>query len=428
MSLNVEHQYQTIDRIDNTPELAPSISSKRERLEKRLQETEVNYRNIFENALLGMFQATSSGEYLLANQMLSSIYGYDSPTELIANITNIKEQLYVKPNRYTELMELLEKRNIVWQFESQVYRKDGNIIWISENVRIIYDSSGDIVGYEGYVQDISERKHSEEMMQAELAKEKEINNIKARFFSMACHELRTFLTIIIATSDLLKLHGNKLNTKDRLHYFDKITENIKSMNELLEGFIAIGKAELKKTTVNFSAFELKSFCESIWEDVKTITKTTHKLAFQNNCNNLTLVSNKTLLRQILMNLLLNAVKYSPENNTLFFELDCQKNLINFRIKDRGIGIPKEDREHLFEAFHRASNVLNFSGTGLGMAIVKRAVELHGGSIAVESEVGSGTTITVTIPTICTNLHTSNWESKIFCVCDDRDRSLQNSSL
>ncbi|MFB2920515.1 PAS domain-containing sensor histidine kinase [Aerosakkonema funiforme] len=428
MSLNVEHQYHTIDRIDDTPELPPSISTKREILEKRLQETEVKYRSIFENALVGMFQSTNNGKYLLANQMLCSIYGYDSPAELIGNITNIKEQLYVDPNRYEELMELLEARNTVCKFESQVYRKDGSIIWISENVRIIYNNNGDIVGYEGSVEDMTERKHSEEMMQLQLAKQKEINLIKDRFFSMACHELRTFLTIIITTSDLLKLHGNKLNAKDRLQYFDRITENVKSMNELLEGFIAIGKAELKKTKVKISPFEIKGFCESIWQDVQTITKTTHRLVFDSNYENITLVSDKILLRQILINLLLNAVKYSPHSNTIYFQLDCQTNQINFIIKDRGVGIPKEDRKHLFEAFHRSSNVLNFSGTGLGMAIVKRAVELHGGNIAVESEVGTGTTIKVTLPTICTNLPTSNWETKIFCVCDDLDRSLQNSSL
>ncbi|MCL1466682.1 PAS domain-containing sensor histidine kinase [Argonema galeatum] len=418
MSWNVEHEVYSTQALEITPEFASSVSTKREILEQTLLETEIKYRSLFENALVGIFQATNNGKYLIANPTLARIYGYESPSEFIATVTDIKEQLYVDPNRHIELMNLLQDCNVVYRFESQVYRKDGSAIWISENVRAIYDSNGQLLSYEGSVEEITERKYSEEMMHAKLAKEKEINEIKSRFLSMVCHDLRTFLTIIITTSDLLKLHGNKFTAKDRRQYFEKITVTVKSMNELLEGFLAISKAECGKKTTRIPPFELKSFCQAIWQDVQTITKTTHRLAFISTCQNVTLVSEKTLLRQILMNLLLNAVKYSPQDSTIYFDLSCQKNQISFRIKDEGVGIPQEDREHLFEVFHRASNVLNFSGTGLGMAIVKRGVELYGGTILVESEVGCGTTFTVILPTICTKLATSEWENKIFCVCDE----------
>lgn len=425
MSWNVEHEVSSIVPLETTLEFTSSVSAKREMLEQTLLETETKYRSIFENALVGIFQATNNGKYLIANPALARIYGYESPSEFMATVTNIKAQLYVDPNRHIELMNLLQAHNVVCRFESQVYRKDGSTIWISENARAIYDSNGQLVSYEGSVEEITERKYSEEMMHAKLAKEKEINEMKSRFLSMVCHDLRTFLTIIITTSDLLKLHGNKLTAKDRGQYFDKITVTVKSMNELLEGFLAISKAECGKKITQIAPFELKSFCQTIWQDVQTITKTTHRLAFISTCENVTLVSEKTLIRQILMNLLLNAVKYSPQDTTVYFDLSCQKNQITFCIKDEGVGIPQEDREHLFEVFHRASNVLNFSGTGLGMAIVKRGVELYGGKILVESEVGCGTTFTVILPTICTKLATSEWENKIFCVCDESHHSHHN---
>jgi|GEM_PF-2862164 len=425
MSWNVENEVYSIEPLQNKPKFASRVSAKREMLEQTLLETETKYRSIFENALVGIFQATNNGKYLIANPALARIYGYESPSEFMATVTNIKEQLYVDQNRHIELMNLLQARNVVCRFESQVYRKDGSTIWISENARAIYDSNGQLLSYEGSVEEITERKYSEEMMHAKLAKEKEINEMKSRFLSMVCHDLRTFLTIIITTSDLLKLHGNKFTPKDRGQYFDKITVTVKNMNELLEGFLAISKAECGKKTTQIAPFELQSFCQAIWQDVQTITKTTHKLAFISTCENVTLVSEKTLIRQILMNLLLNAVKYSPQDTTVYFDLSCQKNQITFRIKDEGVGIPQEDREHLFEVFHRASNVLNFSGTGLGMAIVKRGVELYGGKILVESEVGCGTTFTVILPTICTKLATSEWENKIFCVCDESHHSHHN---
>ncbi|MCL1474398.1 PAS domain-containing sensor histidine kinase [Argonema antarcticum] len=425
MSWNVEHEVYRLNSLENTPTFGSSVSTKREILRQTVLETETKYRSIFENAPVGIFQATNNGKYLIANPALARIYGYESPSELMASVTNIKEQLYVDPNRHIDLINLLQERNVVYRFESQIYRKDGSAIWISENVRAIYDSNGQLLSYEGSVEEITERKYSEEMMQAKLAKEKEINEMKSRFLSMVCHDLRTFLTIIITTSDLLKLHGNKFTAKNRGQYFEKITSTVKSMNELLEGFLAISKAECGKKTTRIAPFELQSFCKSIWQDVQTITNTTHRLAFINTCQNVTLVSDQTLLRQILMNLLLNAVKYSPQDSTIYFDLSCQKNQITFCIKDEGVGIPQEDREHLFEVFHRASNVLNFSGTGLGMAIVKRGVELYGGKILVESEVGCGTTFTVILPTICTKLPMSEWDNKIFCVCEESHHSHHN---
>ncbi|MBD2185024.1 PAS domain S-box protein [Aerosakkonema funiforme] len=137
----------------------------RKQAEEALRQAERQYRSIFENAVEGIFQTTVNGHYLIANPMLARIYGYDSPSELLSALTDIEHQLYVDCNRRAEFMSLVKERGAVWGFESQVYRKDGSVIWISENAYALYDGEGRLVGYEGTVVDITERKRAEATIQ-----------------------------------------------------------------------------------------------------------------------------------------------------------------------------------------------------------------------------------------------------------------------
>ncbi|MCT7984895.1 EAL domain-containing protein [Laspinema sp. A4] len=133
------------------------------------KQAEQKYRSIFENAVEGIFQSTLNGRYITVNPMLAQIYGYDGPEELINKVNNIEYQIYVDKNRRTQFVHLLQKSNAFWNFESQVYRKDGSIIWISENARVIRNSEGKIIGYEGTVEDITQRKQAEERLENSLS-------------------------------------------------------------------------------------------------------------------------------------------------------------------------------------------------------------------------------------------------------------------
>ncbi|MGP1381972.1 MAG: EAL domain-containing protein [Thainema sp.] len=145
---------------------AISLAYEHQQTKSSLKQAEVKYRSIFENAVEGIFQTTPTGQYLTANPMLAQIYGYDSPEELIQSITNIQSQLYVDPQRRLEFEQLMAAQGSVFNFESQIFRKDGSIIWISESARTLYDETGAIAGYEGTVENITPRKHDE----AELLK------------------------------------------------------------------------------------------------------------------------------------------------------------------------------------------------------------------------------------------------------------------
>jgi signal transduction histidine kinase len=162
-----------------------------------------------------------------------------------------------------------------------------------------------------------------------------------------------------------------------------------------------------KTGISAFPLDLDKFCRELVEERQLTTGSQHNLVFTSH-SNCTLVAPGTasmastymdekLLRYIIGNLLSNAIKYSPQGSQVKFDLACDQDQAILRIQDEGIGIPVKDQQHLFKSFHRGSNVGTISGTGLGLAIVKSSVDLHGGQIAVESEVGVGTTFTVTLP-------------------------------
>ncbi|TVU52017.1 MAG: PAS domain S-box protein [Arthrospira sp. PLM2.Bin9] len=155
-----------------------------------LGKTERKYRSIFENALEGIFQISPEGKFINANPTLAKIYGYESPKELMSSITDVQKQLYVEPNRWDELLETLHERLEISKFESQVYNRDGEIIWISESARIVNDENGDILYYQGFVEDITERKRAE----AELERfTSELFELNQSFFRFVPHQFLQYL-------------------------------------------------------------------------------------------------------------------------------------------------------------------------------------------------------------------------------------------
>ena len=155
--------------------------SDRKQAREALQKAERKYRSIFENALEGIFQSTPDGRYISANAALAQIYGYDSPQELMATLTHLEHQLYVQSHRRTEFVSLLQQYGEVSKFESQVYRQDGSIIWISENARAIYDANGVLLYYQGFVEDISDRKKAEAERERFTEKLFQLNQAFSRF-------------------------------------------------------------------------------------------------------------------------------------------------------------------------------------------------------------------------------------------------------
>lgn len=236
-----------------------------------------------------------------------------------------------------------------------------------------------------------------QQVQHALAQEKELNELKSRFVSMASHEFRTPLSTILSSADLLEYYAQTGSTDKTSEHIQRIQAACLNMTDLLNDILVIGRSEAGKQEFKPSWLELSKFCGNLVAELQLSVGSKHTLTFVSQSHYVSAYMDEKLLRHILTNLLSNAIKYSPQGESIQFKLFCEDGAAIFQIQDEGIGIPPEDQPHLFESFHRAKNVGTIPGSGLGLAIVKRSVDLHGGKIAIASEIGVGTTVSVTLP-------------------------------
>jgi PAS domain S-box-containing protein len=239
-----------------------------------------------------------------------------------------------------------------------------------------------------------------EQSQAELSealdKERELNEIKSRFVSMASHEFRTPLSAVLSSASLLSKYTTTEEQDKRNRHILRIKDSVKHLNDLLEDFLSLGKLDEGKIGAIETEFDLPETMRETAEDMKGILKNGQQLNYKHEGEN-RIVTDRKLIRNILINLISNAVKFSEENAPIDIYSKVADSTAIISVQDHGIGISDEDQEHLFSSFFRGKNAVNIQGTGLGLHIVKRYMDLIGGSIELKSKLEKGTTITLTIP-------------------------------
>lgn len=230
-----------------------------------------------------------------------------------------------------------------------------------------------------------------------LAQEREITELKHNLFSMISHEFRTPLTVILASSELLAESLQPSPSPKQLKNLSRLQISAKLMNHMLTDILTLTRAEVGKLEFKPDWIDLEEFCLNLLEDIESfsVVKPNFKFLIQG-CSKKVFLDEK-ILYSILSNLLLNAIKYSPKNTQIDLFINREKNDVILLIKDKGIGILPEELEKVFQPFSRGENVDNIPGTGLGLAVVKKCLEIHGGKISLESELGKGTTFLVAIP-------------------------------
>lgn len=243
---------------------------------------------------------------------------------------------------------------------------------------------------------MAKRQHAE-AVQRTLAQEKELGELKLNFFSMVSHEFRTPLSIILGSAQLMAESDQQWTGEKRLKNLNRIQSSAKLMTQLLTDILTLTRAEAGKLEFNPEWMDLESFCLNLVEDLQLSDDRRHSIQFTSHGGCTQVRVDEKLLYSILSNLLSNAIKYSSQGSTVYFTLTCEPEAINFQIKDEGIGISPDDLRSLYKPFHRSKQVGNIAGSGLGLAVVKKCIDLHQGEIAVESTVGAGTTFTVKIP-------------------------------
>ena len=241
------------------------------------------------------------------------------------------------------------------------------------------------------------RRQEIETTYKEIEQAKELTDLKLNFFSLASNELRTPLSAILVSAQLLDNRNVAWSEEKRSRNLRRIQSAAKTMAQLLSDILLLTRAEAGKLEFQPQVIELHTFCAQLIEEVKFNTQSQHHIVIQQqgSCDQAYL--DERLLRAMLMSLLTNAIKYSPQESEIQLTIWGAQGQTRFQVSDQGIGVPAEDQQRLFDSFHRGQNVKSFSGTGLGLAVVKKCLELHGGKIEVESQVGVGTTFFVEMP-------------------------------
>ncbi len=256
------------------------------------------------------------------------------------------------------------------------------------------DINGEISQIMVVEQNITESKMVEENIKNALKKERDLGELKTRFVSMASHEFRTPLSTILSSVSLIKKYLENENPEKIDKHISRIKSSVSNLTNILNDFLSLGKLEEGKIAVHKEKISIQHFANELTEEMQSQAKNGQNINFQFSGDSDVFEIDKGILRNIITNLLSNALKYSPENTEIYFSSEISNSILTISVKDSGIGIPIEEQKFLFDRFFRAKNASNIQGTGLGLNIVKKYVELMGGQISFTSSPEKGTIFTV----------------------------------
>jgi PAS domain S-box-containing protein len=368
--------------------------------EIRLRESEEKFRRAFRAtpALISVVRLRDHC-YVEVNETFLEVSGYAK--EEIIGRTALQLGFWPEPAQRAEFVQLLERDGSVHEFECTCRMKSGRVLRLLISAeRIEIQGEPCILGMS---LDVTERKRAEQELHNALAREKELGELKSSFVSMVSHEFRTPLEVIICSSDILDRYLDRLTPEQRQEHLQAIHHSVKRMSGMMEDVLLLGKVEAGKLDFKPMELNLPSLCRRVVDEILSATNHQNPIALEVDGEIARARGDEGLLRHIFTNLLSNAVKYSRPRGGVKFEARREKDQAVFRIRDEGLGIPSVDQERMFQSFHRGRNATHLPGTGLGLVIVKRCVELHGGSIRCESTEEVGTTFTVTLPMFGTGL-------------------------
>jgi PAS domain S-box-containing protein len=370
--------------------------TQRKELEERLQRTMSEREAILNNAVVGIVLSVR-GTHEWVNEKFAQMLGYPrqiligQPSSYIHSDGSDYEVFREEARRSLEASDS-------YVCEMQLKRRNGELFWVQMGgscVRANDPDSGVIWTF----LDITERKKSEAEIREALEQQKALNELRSRFVAMTSHEFRTPLAAILSAEELLRHYGERLPQAERLEILDSISTGVQRMSRMMDRVLLLGRADAQMLEFKPQVLDLRELCRQLVDEARAQDSTGKcELRAEWGPGVGTGSYDEKLLRHIFGNLLSNAIKYSPSGGIVAFRVErSDAGDTVFEVSDQGIGIPADEVPHLFESFHRASNVGAIPGTGLGLAIVKNAVQRHGGTIDVSSVEGQGTTFTVRLP-------------------------------
>lgn len=389
---------------------------------QQLEVAEAKYRSIFENAGEGIFQSTPDGRYITANPALARIYGCDSPEEVTAKFTDIERQLYVDPVRRNEFLRSIEESGTVSDFESQIYRSDGSIVWISEKARAVRDRSGSVLYYEGLIEDITQRKQAQESLRL--------------FIHALSHDLRNPVAgMLMVLKNWQRKTGDSIAIPRSV--LERMIQGSEQQLRLINSLLEVHAGELRGLALHCDRVDLRAVVEAAAADLEPLMNEA-KATFKNLIpDDLPAVNaDHTQLRRVFSNLIANALKHnlpglnltvsaqvikagkllinqkkgkqdidklpishaqSPITNPQLSIPNSSSSMIYCTVEDDGAGILPEQCEHLFDLYVRGSQSRHSVGLGLGLYLCRQIIGAHGGEIGVISSPGAGASFWFTLP-------------------------------
>jgi PAS domain S-box-containing protein len=308
-----------------------------------------------------------------------SYYKQQNETFVIAFIVDITLRKQIENNMLKQKKELEKVTNDIRKLNTELEAK------VNERTVILREA-------------LMKLEQSQKELSEAFDKEKELNEIKSRFVSMASHEFRTPLSTILSSASLITKYPTTEDNEKRERHIRRIKDSVNYLNELLEDFLSLGKLEEGKVSITVSRFTIKDFLADIVDEMKELLKKGQdiKVAYEGDQE---FSTDKRMLKNIILNLLSNATKFSDEGKHIWVSVSNANNNLAITVKDEGIGIPEGDLPHLFDTFFRGKNVSTIQGTGLGLPIIKRYLNLLQGDITVNSRLNEGTTFRINLPVL-----------------------------
>lgn len=376
---------------------------------QKLEVAEAKYRSIFENAGEGIFQSTPDGRYITANPALARIYGCNSPEEVTAKFTDIDRQLYVDPARRSEFVKSIEQSERVSDFESQIYRSDGTIVWISEKARAVRDADGNVLYYEGLIEDITQRKQAQEALRL--------------FIHALSHDLRNPVSgMLMVLKNWHKKNGESIEIPRSV--LERMIQGSEQQLRLINSLLEVHAGELRGLVLYCDVVDLRAVVEAAVSDLEPLindNEATLKILIPEDLP--AVKADATQLWRVWSNLIANALKHngpglnltvsakvinggeltaigdvgqkggSPVSNSEISEMSA----IRCTVEDDGVGISPEQCEHLFDLYVRGYQSRHSMGLGLGLYLCRQIITAHGGEIGVISSPGAGAIFWFTLP-------------------------------
>jgi two-component system CheB/CheR fusion protein len=361
-----------------------------------VRSAEAKYRDIYENAMEGIFQTTPDGRYLSANPALVRIHGYDSADEFMASVTDIAHQQYVNPEDRLRFKQAIEERGFVERFETQMRCKNGETIWFSMSARAVRNDDGTVRCYEGTTEDITQRKAAEEALKQAKEAADAANRTKDQFLAVLSHELRTPLTPVLAVASSLEADPG---APASIHAdMELVRRNVELETKLIDDLLDLTRITQGKLDLSFEAVDvhalLRNALATCQEEIRAKRL---QIPTQLHAQQHYVWADQARLQQVFWNLIRNATKFTPERGTISVRSHNDGNRVQIQVADTGIGIEPEALPRIFNAFEQTERTRShrFGGLGLGLAIAKSLVDLHKGRLTAESAgINQGATFTV----------------------------------